>query len=98
MKLIACPRCGEKYELRLGPDESLRLGVVICDKSTNKAFARGDSGFIWCGAAVVYAIQRQRVSNGSFWLAGARSCSIEEALAAGLSDTSPRVAPRKVVK
>ena len=58
MKLIACPRCGEKYEIRLGPDEASRRGVETCANSTNKAFARGDSGFIWCGAAVVYEIGR----------------------------------------
>lgn len=56
MKLIACPRCGEKYEIRLGPDEASRRGVETC--ANYKAFARGDSGFIWCGAAVVYEIGR----------------------------------------
>ena len=58
MKLISCPRCGEKYEVRLGPDEVSRRDVETCAKSTNKAFVRGDSGFIWCGAIVVYEIGR----------------------------------------
>ena len=56
MKFIACPRCGEKYEVRLGPDESTRSGVQTCAQSRNKAFAR--NGFIWCGATVVYEVTR----------------------------------------
>lgn len=64
MKLIACPRCGEKYELLLGPDESAKRGVATCDKSTNKAFACGTSGFIWCGAQVVYSIGRSFTNVG----------------------------------
>ena len=48
--------------------------------------------------AKVYAIQRVKVSNGSTWIAGARSCDRAEAEAAGLNDETVSVKPIKVVK
>lgn len=57
MKRIACPKCGEQYEVRLGPDDELLSGTDICRSSTNKAFAN-DRGFIWCGARIVFEIGR----------------------------------------
>ena len=57
MKRIACPRCGEQYEVLLGIDDDSRSGTDICRNSTNKAFARA-SGLVWCGARMVFEIGR----------------------------------------
>ena len=64
MKHISCPKCGEMYEARLGANESSRRGVEICNKSTNKAFADA-SGFIWCGAYIVFTIGRSYTYVGA---------------------------------
>lgn len=64
IKLIVCPRCGDKYGFRLGSDEAYLRGVFTCMTTTNKAFARDDSGFIWCGATVVYEIGRSFTNVG----------------------------------
>lgn len=57
LKVVACPKCGERYEALLGEDEDFRKGVELCSKSTNPAFANAH-GFIWCGANIVFSIGR----------------------------------------
>ena len=57
LKVITCPKCGERYEALLGADEDCREGVGLCSKSTNPALANAN-GFIWCGANIVFSIGR----------------------------------------